>query len=120
MAKKKRKPLEEEVPKVEEVSEEIKVEEVKEEKPVIGSSSMDKKAAAIMASKMPEEQKEKYLMQIGYTKAEEVKKGRISLAVWIEIRKKDSGMRAAYAAFPGAKNVRLATPSEWDEILKDF
>jgi len=99
---------------------EAKVEKV--EAPVKKESKIDieKKAAAIRDSKMPELQKEAYLRKIGALKADDVDVKAVPLAVWVSVRKKDRGMLSAYAAYPRAKSVRLATPKEWDEIFKDF
>ncbi len=78
---------------------------------------IEKKIKAIKESKMPESQKEAYLERLG-VKKEDIKA--ISLKIYLAKKGIDSGLLAAYQAYPLAKNISLATPSEWDEIFKKF
>ena len=105
--------------KGEPLKEEAKIEKVKK-KADKKAFDVNKKAEAIKASKMPEAQKERYLRDIGAKVEEKSTDHKISLKVWMQVSKKDLGMAGAYKAFPKAKDVRLATRKEWDEIFKSF
>lgn len=94
--------------------------EKKVEKKKSAGFDVEKKAEAIKASKMPEDQKQKYLLQIGALKGDEADAKAVPLKVWMTVRKKDMGLAKAYEMYPAAKGVRLATPSEWDAIFKNF
>lgn len=96
------------------------VEKKVESKKSAPSFDVVKKAEAIKASKMPEDQKQKYLLDIGAMKGKDVDAKAIPLKVWVARKKIDKGMLKAYEQYPAAKGVRLATPSEWDEIFKNF
>lgn len=81
--------------------------------------SLEKKAKIIMDSKMPEEQKTAYLKQIGWIK-EPSDKGKVTFATYAKVRKIEKDRQSALAHYPKAKNVRLATLEEWDNIFKNF
>lgn len=97
-----------------------KAEKKPEPKAVKPKLDIEKKADAIRKSKMPEDQKRAYLVQLGVEKADGVKSKAISLKIYLAKKGIDSGLLAAYQAYPLAKNISLATPSEWDEIFKKF
>lgn len=81
--------------------------------------SLEKKAKAIMDSKMPEEQKQAYLKSIGWTK-EPSHHGKVTFATYAKIRKVAKDRLSALSHYPQAKSVRLATLEEWDNIFKNF
>jgi hypothetical protein len=76
------------------------------------------KAQIIRDSKMPEEQKLNSLKKIGAIpdKGEEG----ITFGVYAKVRKINASRHKAMMAYPKAKDIRLATLQEWDEIFKDF
>lgn len=80
--------------------------------------SIESKAEAIRASKMPESQKREYLQQLGVIpKAEQ--RG-VPFAVYAKIRKIAKSLHSAMVAYPKAKGISLASLEEWDEIFKNF
>lgn len=81
--------------------------------------SLEKKAQAIMDSKMPEEQKQAYLKSIGWTK-EPSHHGKVTFMTYAKIRKVAKDRLSALSHYPQAKSVRLATLEEWDNIFKNF
>lgn len=82
-------------------------------------SLLTKKVKVIVESKMPEEQKQAYLKQIGAVR-EESYEGKVSFGVYAKAKKIEVGRHLAMKAYPKAKSVRLATLDEWDEIFKEF
>ena len=85
----------------------------------IPESFMTKKAQTIIDSKMPESQKQIYLKEIGAIK-EESYEGKVSFGVYAKAKNIEIGRHLAMKAYPKAKQVRLATLAEWDEIFKEF
>ena len=81
--------------------------------------SLEKKAQAIMDSKMPEAQKQAYLKSIGWTK-EPSHHGKVTFATYAKIRKVEKDRLSALSYYPQAKSVRLATLEQWDNIFKNF
>lgn len=77
------------------------------------------KAEAIIKSAMPEDQKMRYLMEIGAIKKVS-DDGKIPFNVYAKIRKVAKDRLRAMEVYPKAKNVRLAMLAEWDDIFKDF
>lgn len=82
-------------------------------------SFMTKKAQAIAESKMPEAQKIACLKEIGAI-PEETLEGKVSFGVYAKVKKVEVSRHLAMKAYPKAKQVRLATLEEWDEIFKEF
>ena len=83
------------------------------------SSILEKKAQAILDSKMPEEQKQAYLKQIGWiTPASD--EGKVTFATYAKVRKISKDRMSALSHYPKAKSVRLATLEDWDNIFKNF
>jgi hypothetical protein len=81
--------------------------------------SLEKKAQAILDSKMPEDQKQAYLKSIGWTK-EPSHHGKVTFATYAKIRKVTKDRLSALAHYPQAKSVKMATLEEWDNIFKNF
>jgi len=76
------------------------------------------KIDVIKSSKMPIWQK-KALIEELEGKSEKLD-GKVPFAVYARIKKLGSTMQKAMLAYPGAKNVSLATVEEWDLIFKNF
>lgn len=81
-------------------------------------SKIEIKEQMILKSKMPLNQKNALLKQIGVLK-EEAEKG-VPFNVYSRIKNIKSGLQEAMLVFPKAKGVRLATIEAWDSIFKDF
>lgn len=79
---------------------------------------LETKVEEILHSKMPQKQKEASLKKIGAVT--DKKAEGVSFEVYAKIRKIDIGRHRAMLAYPKAKNIRLATLKQWDEIFKDF
>jgi hypothetical protein len=82
------------------------------------ASWLDKKIEAIKKSAMPEEQKQALLVEIGAVK--DVPQEGIPFHVYAKIKGIPEEKHKAHLAFPKAKDVRLASPVQWDEIFKGF
>lgn len=76
------------------------------------------KIKAIEESKMPLEQKEAMLKEMG-AKVEEIPQG-IPFEVFARIKKIPKTMHKAMQLYPKAKSVSLASLAEWESIFKDF
>jgi len=85
----------------------------------VAETVLEAKVKAIMESAMPESQKQEYLRQIGaITPASD--EGKIPYNVYAKVRRVPRESHNAMMVYPKAKNVRLASLGEWDEIFKDF
>jgi hypothetical protein len=86
---------------------------------------VEAKAKQIQESKMPDEQKEKYLRDIGYVASEDgsnknVDGHKIPLKVYFVIKKIPKNLQDAMKVYPKAKGLASATKVQWDEIFKKF
>lgn len=97
-------PLEEVAPEVESVSIEEKI------------LDFDKKVEAINNSQMPEAQKAEYIRSL----KPKVEVQGIPFSVYAKVRKIEKSRLKAMLAYPKAKDVRLASLEDWDEIFKNF
>ncbi len=79
----------------------------------------ESKVEKIKNSKMPEEQKQALLKEIGAIEETSEESG-VSFVIYAKIKKLSSSMTKALAASKRVKNVRLASIEEWDLITKDF
>lgn len=80
---------------------------------------MAAKAAQVMASSMPEAQKQKYLRDLGVVQGAS-DTGKVPFNVYARVRKVAKDRLKAMEVYPKAKEVRLATIEAWDEIFKAF
>jgi hypothetical protein len=67
---------------------------------------------------MPEKQKREYIAKL-QGKVED-SSDKVPFHVYARIRKHDQHLHKAMQAYPAAKNIRLASLSQWDEIFKNF
>jgi hypothetical protein len=81
-------------------------------------SGLDVKIRAIRESKMPIEQQEALLKEIG-VKVDEAPKG-VPFSVYAQIKRIPKTIHKAMQLYPKAKNVSLASLEEWESIFKDF
>lgn len=80
------------------------------------------KIKSIKESKMPEEQKESMLKELGVVTGAipEASIQGIPFDVFAQIKKIPKTMQKAMQLYPKAKNVSLASLEEWESIFKDF
>lgn len=81
-------------------------------------SSLEKKVRAIRESKMPIEQQEALLKDMG-VKVDAAPQG-VPFSVYAQIKRIPKTMHKAMQLYPKAKNVSLASLEEWESIFKDF
>ena len=90
----------------------------KESIPVSKGFDVEGKMETIKASSMPQSQKEEMIARLSVKK--EKKGNRISFKMYANIKNIREEVRSGMLALPKAKNIGLATLSEWDGIFKDF
>ena len=95
-------------------------EEVTEETPladlVVGD--LDAKSRTILESKLPEAQKRDYLTRLGFIK-EDTQEG-IPFKIYAKLRKIPNHLHEAMMVWPNARDIKLASAKQWDEIFKEF
>ena len=79
--------------------------------------SIEAKKAAILASLLPDAQKQEYLSRLS---PETHVANKISFDVYVRIRKIPKYLHAGMLASPKARGVVSATRKEWDSIFKGF
>lgn len=79
---------------------------------------LTKKIKAIKESKMPEDQQNEMLKEIGALC--EARQEGIPFTVYAKIKQIPKTMHKAMQLYPQAKNVSLASLKEWEIIFKDF
>jgi hypothetical protein len=97
---------------------EPKVKPAKPSEKVLSPDWVVKKIEKIENSKMPEKQKREYIAKL-QGKVED-SSDKVPFHVYARIRKHDQHLHKAMQAYPAAKNIRLASLSQWDEIFKNF
>jgi len=80
--------------------------------------NLDAKVKSIMESKLPESEKQAYLVRLGVIKEE--KQTGIPFKVWAKIRKIPHNLHEAMIAWPRVKGREKASLQEWDKLFKDF
>lgn len=77
------------------------------------------KAEAIMKSDMPEAQKQAYLRDIGFVKAE-TSSANIPFNVYASLKRIPAWKHQAMKLYPKAVGVESIPLEQWDEIFQDF
>ena len=105
------------------MAEEKRFERKKEREPEQSASqapfSLDAKIKAIKESKMPEKQKQDYLLSLGVVEAPS-DEGKMPFTVFAKVKGIELSKHKAMLAFPKARGKQAATLGEWEEIFKDF
>lgn len=86
--------------------------------PIDEGDAVKKKIEEILASRLPEKQKEEYIERLTAKKVENV--NRVPFAVYAKIKKIKPNLISGMVAYPKANGVVLASLEEWDEIYKNF
>ena len=113
---------EEELESEEELEEELEISEEIDE-PIAPVSpqpqgNVDAKVKSIMESRLPDSEKQAYLVRLGVVKEEE--QTGVPFKVWAKIRKISHNLHEAMMVSPRAKGREKASLQEWDQLFKDF
>lgn len=88
--------------------------------PAIAAFDVERKVEAVMASKMPEAQKERYVRNLRGAAPDPNSADRMPFDVYANIKGIKQSVRVGMLAYPKAKGVKAATVAEWDEIFQGF
>ena len=84
------------------------------------ATEMDKKIATVMASAMPDSEKERYVRELRGRVADPNDANRMPFDVYANIKGIKHSVRVGMLAYPKANGVKAATVPEWDEIFTGF